>query len=148
MQKRIVFLVIIGVLRVTGCCMCYSVKVHEWSWSGCWQRLSTHHWIATLKTFHFMIKTVEVHPKSTWLCVRQYRDLGQCKLRWNPQKPAKQNGNDTTTILSTILFVFVSCVHSRVVEGSWDQGYICWVCSVCCGCMDAMYIVAIEHGKY
>jgi len=49
---------------------------------------------------------------------------------WNPQKPTKLYGNDTTTPsllpiscsiflpLTQICFVFVSCVQRRVMEGN------------------------------
>ena len=51
-------------------------------------------------------------------------------------------------ILLTLYFVFVSCVHSRVVEGSWEGIAGCVVC------MESMYVVgecnvvAIEHGRH
>ena len=61
--------------------------------------------------------------------------------KWNPQKPTKVDGNDTTILshhpyilchFANYAFVFVICVHRRAAEGSWTANADIGTCRAVC----------------
>ena len=99
------------------------------------------------------IQYIRTKVTKMFLSVKQ----AQSKEAWNPQKPTKQDQNNTT-ILYTILPTMPCVCYLRAQRGClghgrlWNKQY--WVCSACCcvwrvGCVvGGCNVVAAEHGRH